>query len=457
MAWSIEQVVAIAPSPARFAAADAIATPSRWVALGADEAAVWGRCRGSGREPYETAVDHVHLAWRCSCPSRSHPCKHALALLVMWVHGQVPAGVATPGTRAVGRRACPTRGRERAPPGSTGRAAPAESGDEPSPAPEERRDLDGQRDERVARLRAGLVELDRWLVDRLRTGLADPALARYATWDDVAARLVDAQAGALANRVRRLAGVVGTRPDWHEVVLAELGVLHLLAGGRPACARAPRRPRRRGGHGVRLAGAPGRRAGGRPGHRHVGRRRPQRHAGGPHRGAPHVAPGHDVAGAGRWCCRSPPTARRSTRRSSSATRSRPTCTGTRAVRGGCSSARATSVRPLAPPAAPPACDVGDGMRRDRHGARRAAMARPGAGHAAWPRRRSHAGRWLLTDGGGSLAIGARRPRPGHGAGRVGGRSRSRSPSSGRSTGPCRSRSTCPTGCSTSDPAPTCRS
>jgi hypothetical protein len=29
--------------------------------------------------------------------------------------------------------------------------------------------------------------------------------------------------------VRRLAGLVGARPDWHELVLAELGVLHLLA------------------------------------------------------------------------------------------------------------------------------------------------------------------------------------------------------------------------------------
>mgnify|MGYP000326096381 CR=1 FL=1 len=45
-----------------------------------------------------------------------------------------------------------------------------------------------------------LVELDRWLDDRLRTGLSDPALARYDTWDSLAARLVDARAGALANR-----------------------------------------------------------------------------------------------------------------------------------------------------------------------------------------------------------------------------------------------------------------
>ena len=76
---------------------------------------------------------------------------------------------------------------------------------------------------------AGLTELDRWLDDRIRTGLADPSLARYATWDQLAARLVDAQAGSLANRIRRLAGLVGASPDWHDDVLAELGLLHLLS------------------------------------------------------------------------------------------------------------------------------------------------------------------------------------------------------------------------------------
>jgi hypothetical protein len=62
------------------------------------------------------------------------------------------------------------------------------------------------RDDRIARMAAGLGELDRWLDDRMRTGLADPSLAGYTTWDGLAARLVDAQVGGLANRVRRLAG-----------------------------------------------------------------------------------------------------------------------------------------------------------------------------------------------------------------------------------------------------------
>ena len=97
----------------------------------------------------------------------------------------------------------------------------------PEPPPEP--DRDRARDDRVIRMWAGLADLDRWLDDRIRTGLADPSLARYGTWDSLAARLVDAQAGSLANRIRRLAGLVGASPDWHEEVLAELGLLHLLS------------------------------------------------------------------------------------------------------------------------------------------------------------------------------------------------------------------------------------
>ena len=208
-------------------------------------------------------VDHVGVASRCTCPSRRHPCKHVLALLLLWCNGDVaettaPAGVvAWLKSRQVSdaRRVSDTTSDS-----SGAEASPTAPNDTPSSGVEsevgvdqgehergvvsdtpggvsdtsrdrvdELHDRDRARDERVERMYAGLTELDRWLDDRMRTGLADPALAKYATWDELAARLVDAQAGSLANRIRRLAGLVGASPDWHSDVLAELGLLHLLA------------------------------------------------------------------------------------------------------------------------------------------------------------------------------------------------------------------------------------
>jgi hypothetical protein len=234
-AWTVEQVAAVAPSPRSLAAAEPLAVASRWAATGADDRVVWGRCRGSGAEPYDTTVDHVDVAWRCTCPSRKLPCKHALALLLLWVRGGVGVGsrpesvvswIESRDRRTSKDRHPVSSGTDEQPRPGPGAAPDAEPG---GAEPVDRGELDRARDERVARMLEGLTQLDRWLEDRMRTGLADPALARYSTWDELAARLVDARAGALANRVRRLAGLVGAGSDWHAEVLAELGFLHLIA------------------------------------------------------------------------------------------------------------------------------------------------------------------------------------------------------------------------------------
>jgi hypothetical protein len=229
--WQIEQVLALAPKPSSVAAAQPLAVPARWASTGCDSRAVWGRCVGSSAEPYECAVDHVEVAFRCTCPSRAFPCKHSLALLLLWARGQVAEGELPPFAATwIAKRLVATDAGSRAQP-STDAAVEAAAEPVEGPAASALPPIDRgkSRDDRVARMSAGLAELDRWLDDRLRTGLSDPSLAGYRTWDGLAARLVDAQVGGLANRVRRLAGLVGAHPDWHSQVLSELGILHLLA------------------------------------------------------------------------------------------------------------------------------------------------------------------------------------------------------------------------------------
>ena len=229
--WAPELVLSLAPDAGVAAAARGLAAPGRWSGSGASGEALWGLCHGTGAEPYQAMVELAEPGWRCTCPSRKLPCKHALALALLWSQGQVaegqppPAVVAWLAMRAARLAGAAARAADVVPAEPAAGPAPARVastppvGAVPPPSPDRRTD----------RVSAGLADLDRWLADRVRTGLTDPALARYATWDQLAARLVDAQAPALANRVRRLAGVVGTRAGWHEHLLAELGVLHAIA------------------------------------------------------------------------------------------------------------------------------------------------------------------------------------------------------------------------------------
>ena len=76
---------------------------------------------------------------------------------------------------------------------------------------------------------AGLTELDRWLCDQVRQGLAASQRSGYRHWDDIAARMVDAQASGLAERLRALAAVRFSGSGWEARLLEEYALLRLLA------------------------------------------------------------------------------------------------------------------------------------------------------------------------------------------------------------------------------------
>lgn len=244
--WQLEQVAALAPTPAALPVAEALAVPAHWVDTGCDARGVWGRCIGGSSEPYECAVDHVAVRFRCGCASRRRPCKHALALLLLWSRHGVPAAApgagwrphwlvgwmgdppsdtppASPTDRPVGADVADGADAGSADTSHAVHTADGLSTDSPPPGGPDR----SARDRRVDGARAGLSDFDVWLHDRVRAGLADPAIASPSTWEAAAARLVDAKAGGLANRVRRLAALGAGD---HGRLLEELSLLHLLAG-----------------------------------------------------------------------------------------------------------------------------------------------------------------------------------------------------------------------------------
>jgi SWIM zinc finger len=209
-------VLGLAPDTSSGKAAATVARPAAWGGTGCDGHAVWGECQGSGSSPYQAVVDLSGPAFRCSCPSRKVPCKHTLGLLLLWSDGVVGAG-ARPGWVEQWLTQRDGKARQAQERRATG-AAPAKAKD---PKTAQRREL---------RVEDGIDELERWLRDQVAHGLAQAEHAPYSLWDDVARRLVDAQAGALAGQIAALATIPRQRggASWPERLLEEYALLWLL-------------------------------------------------------------------------------------------------------------------------------------------------------------------------------------------------------------------------------------
>ncbi|GAU64929.1 hypothetical protein SSP35_01_02660 [Streptomyces sp. NBRC 110611] len=221
--WTTDQVLALAPDEASRKAGGKLATPGPWSDTGAGRSAVWGLCKGSGKKPYQTVADVKGQAFRCSCPSRKFPCKHALGLLLLWAGTEGAVADGEPPQWAgewLDNRREHAAGRtdDGVPGGGAAARAPAD------PEAAERR-----AERRMQRIGAGATELEQRLEDLLQSGLA--AAGRTAPWDETAARMVDAQAPGLAARVRELGPVAASGPDWPTRLLEECALLHLLTRG----------------------------------------------------------------------------------------------------------------------------------------------------------------------------------------------------------------------------------
>ncbi|GEB48861.1 hypothetical protein SCA03_14120 [Streptomyces cacaoi] len=247
--WTAEQISALAPDAASRKAGSKLSTARPWSATGTDGSAVWGLCKGSGSRPYQTVVDldgGQGPGYKCSCPSRKFPCKHALGLLLLWAQEPqaVPDTAEEPPewagawlesrSRRAARKAEAARAAAEA---GAGGAASGRAEDGAGARGEAPGGADGARAEaarrrarqRAERMAAGAEELEQRLADVLRGGLADADRAGYAPWEETAARMVDAQAPGLAARVRELGSVPASGEGWPERLLAECALLHLLA------------------------------------------------------------------------------------------------------------------------------------------------------------------------------------------------------------------------------------
>lgn len=214
-----QQVLALAPDGSSAANGKKLAQSKQWPMLGRNARVVWGECQGSGKNPYQVRVDLSDFASKCSCPSFKFPCKHAIGLLILTANQHDAVAIADEPewvSEWLDKRANNAARKE---------ARAAIKADAPIDEAAQRK----RTEKRETRVLDGMAGLQVWLEDLVRNGLARLPAQGPAFWEQMAARLVDAQATGLAARVRALAELPGGREDWPEQLLAELGRLALAA------------------------------------------------------------------------------------------------------------------------------------------------------------------------------------------------------------------------------------
>lgn len=212
-----ETILALATDRTSASNGQKLAQPARWQNLNATTELLWGQAQGSGKDPYLVGVDLDGLVSKCSCPSRKFPCKHALALMLLYTTHASEFGQAdAPDSLKKWRE-----GREHRAEHKEQKAEEAAK-KKADPAAQVRR-----RAAREKKVTDGLAALHVFLKDLVREGLVQASHRPYTDWDTQAARLMDAQAPGVARQVRRLPECV-SEPA---ALLGHLAQLHLLCEG----------------------------------------------------------------------------------------------------------------------------------------------------------------------------------------------------------------------------------
>ncbi|HGG58173.1 MAG TPA: SWIM zinc finger family protein, partial [Nannocystis exedens] len=214
-----QQVQALAPDEASFGRAKKLGHARFWTGLGRSSRAIWGEFRGS--RVYQVRLETTAFASHCSCPVRKLPCKHTLALLL--IAAEEPAALAL---RTEPDWVSDWLDRRQA--AQRAKAAKAKEGAKKPVDPGVQAKRAERAEKRRKRVGEGMEQLDRWLCDLVRVGLASVEHRSPGIFEEQARRLVDAQAPGLAAWVRGLAALPLATADWPERLLRQLGRLALF-------------------------------------------------------------------------------------------------------------------------------------------------------------------------------------------------------------------------------------
>lgn len=220
--WTTQQILSFSPDAGIAQRAQELATARKWRNLQANERAVWGECKSSGASYYLTAIDLKGPAFKCNCPSRKFPCKHAVGLMLLIANNSDGFHMTNDNPEWVNEWLL---------------KRDAKKIDEKDEVAEEiaqyKKEVarEKNRSKRMLQMEAGLDDLEMWLMDTIRQGLASTERQGHDFWKDISARMVDAKLGGIGRKIESMQLLQGGNISWIDRMLSQMSDLYLISKG----------------------------------------------------------------------------------------------------------------------------------------------------------------------------------------------------------------------------------
>lgn len=217
-----EQIQNLSPDASNFKRGKALAKTPKWQLLAKKEKIVWGLCKGSGSNPYKVQVDLEEPAYKCSCPSRKFPCKHAIGIMLLYAQNTSDF------TEKKEADVWVQEWLDKRKKTTAKKKDPKEYTDEELVKKQKNKEKSIAKRQRE--MESGIAELKEWLTDTMQLGIAELQSFPASYFDEKGRRLHDNKLPSLGNAVKELYGQLQAK-NWQKQSMETLAWLYTIANG----------------------------------------------------------------------------------------------------------------------------------------------------------------------------------------------------------------------------------
>lgn len=207
------QIYDLAPDVETAKRANGFSRANQWIELEGNEKILWGTVK-TQKAKYAACASLTKKKFKCSCKNKM-PCRHVLGLLLVYLNASDRFRVTYDLPEAIQLWL------------NDGESIKID----PQKAAQNQENKLRNHQKRLKMMEAGLGDLEIWLADVIRQGLASLEQQNPDFWLGIAARMVDAKLGSIGRRIRLMPEYIQTHDNWYEHILMQLGEIYLIVKG----------------------------------------------------------------------------------------------------------------------------------------------------------------------------------------------------------------------------------